>query len=565
MYRVRDDATNPPTKCPVCGGPLRAAAGSSVNLASPARVKELEDRVQELEKERAQAQERMALLERDLADRRSSSPSALSFENSEAAVPRAKEAQDLRQAAERADKLQRELFDLRTDSERRQKEKDRQASESRAALDREQAERRKLDTRLSGLEETHARAIEGKEKTIQALDASLASYRGKLESLQKKLDAVELQRLADLNAFESRVRERDQKDRDELDRVGGAHQKALTDLRGELEQKITEKDRAITESRQSLDREAAERRRLSEVLTRLQETADREVAERDATIASFNTTIGSYKSKIAMLEKRLDDLDQIRRAEQDQLAARLRSRENIRARLDEAGHLASDFEHSLDSMETQLGALRDRVKRLKASLEAEADSEPAAPLSLAAAAYATAPPAPPEDRPAPVLSQADTWSQMMSSPPAEHSRDGTLSPEEPSPESAGAAPALEEAPAIQDLHEAEPVREPEPAELIEPLPARMGRVQEPSGVMRTLESEPLEPEAPSPELSEPSASEPARAGAEEPADLPLISHPDEEERTPPSAPAPKGSAEEEAGPAVKKKPFLSRFSWNRKK
>src|SRR5207244_3016765 len=149
---------------------------------------------------------------------------------------------------------------------------------------------RKQEARASGLEETHGRALEGKENTIQALDASIASYRGKVEALQKKLDAVEIQRLNDLNAFDSRIREKEQSDRDELDRATQQQQQSLAGLREEMEEKIQEKDRLISDGRQALDREAGERRRLSETLNRLQENADRAVAEKQAAISSLDAT-----------------------------------------------------------------------------------------------------------------------------------------------------------------------------------------------------------------------------------------------------------------------------------
>jgi len=50
MYRVRDDAATPPTKCPVCGGPLRAAGGSSPNVAgTDPRAKDAERDLDERE------------------------------------------------------------------------------------------------------------------------------------------------------------------------------------------------------------------------------------------------------------------------------------------------------------------------------------------------------------------------------------------------------------------------------------------------------------------------------------------------------------------------------------
>src|SRR6185436_20192271 len=111
--------------------------------------------------------------------------------------------------------------------ERKLKEKDREIAGLRDAADRQAAERRTLESRGSGLEETHARALEGKEQTIQALDASIASYRAKVEALTKKLDAVEIQRLNDLNAFDTRIREKEESDRNALDRTTQAQQQAL--------------------------------------------------------------------------------------------------------------------------------------------------------------------------------------------------------------------------------------------------------------------------------------------------------------------------------------------------
>ena len=115
MYRIRDDASPQPTKCPTCNGNLRATGGVAPGGAT-SRVKELETKV-----------------------------------------------------------LSLELLSLRSDVERKLKDKHREIAQARDAADRDGAERRKLEARSSGTEETHARALEGKEKTIQALVASIAS------------------------------------------------------------------------------------------------------------------------------------------------------------------------------------------------------------------------------------------------------------------------------------------------------------------------------------------------------------------------------------------------------
>ena len=395
MYRVRDDSGSHPTQCPTCGGELRSTGGA-VPANSASRVKELETRIQNLEKE--------------LEETRSSRPT-LSAETSGfsgASTP----VDELRSVAETSARLERELLSTRSEMERQLKDKERELAQIKESADRESAERRKQETRVSGLEETHARAIEGKDKTIAALDASIASYRSKVELLQKKLDAVEIQRLNDLNAFDSRVREREQSDRAALDRATEAQQRAVAELRSEMEAAIEEKDRLITEGRQSLDREAGERRRLSETLHRLQENADRAVAEKTTAIAALEATLASYKSKIETLQKRVDSLEQLRRTEHDQQTRQLSSRQSIRGRVDEASHLAVDLDQSLESIEASLAAIRDRARRLKTTLQ-EPDAEP----ELASLASSTLAPEPePEVAPPVLSSHADVWDTPQTAP-----------------------------------------------------------------------------------------------------------------------------------------------------
>lgn len=555
MYRVRDDASPHPTKCPTCGGDLKAAGGSGG--AAPTgtnRVKELETRIQNLE--------------RELAETRSGRPT-LSVETSPGFSGFSAPVAELRSAAEKADRLERELLSTRTEMEKKLKDKEREIAELRDGAERETAVRRKTEARASGLEETHARALEGKDKTIQALDAQIASYKAKLDALQKKLDAVEIQRLNDLNAFDSRIREKEQSDREALDRTTAQQQQALVALREEMEAKIVEKDRLITESRQALDREAGERRRLTETLNRLQENADRSVAEKSTVNAALEATLASYKTKIETLQRRVESLEGMRRTEHDQMVKQVRASQSIRTRVDDASHLAVDLDHSLDSIEASIAALRDRAKRLKEALEAtETEAEAAAPLSASATSFAPAPePEPEPETAAPTLSQAD-WA-----PPAP-----TPAPE-PEPEPVAEAlpvtasepgPEVDPVELAEDLHrpvfsdvtktkvKPNPAREPDPDPMEEPAvlekrpdiepevelapPAEFrGRVEEPSGVFP----------APSPE-PEP-APAPAAAAEEAAADdIPLISPPEEEKPAPPASGAPK------------KDETKRKFSWQRK-
>lgn len=513
MYRVKDDASPHPTQCPTCGGSLRVTGGNAATN-TPGRVKELETRIQSLE--------------RELAETRTSRPT-LSVETSPGISGFSAPVAELRAAAEKADRLERDLLSLRSDMERKLKDKDREIAQARETADREAADRRKQEARATGLEETHARALEGKEKTIQALDASIASYRSKVETVQKKLDAVEIQRLSDLNAFDTRIREREQSDRSQLDAAASAQQRALADLRAEMESKIAEKDRLITEGRQGLDREAGERRRLTETLNRLQENADRTLAEKETAVSALQATLNSYKTKTETLQSRVDSLEQLRRSEHDQLARRVRSSQAILGRVDEASHLAVDLDHSLDSIEASIATLRDRARRLKDTLqETSAESEAAAPLSSLASLAPAAEPEAESVRPA--LSQAD-WA------PAEPEA------KEPEPSFSDAPTPLVEEPAMEVV-ETVPLPEEQPIDL---APAEFeGRSEAPSGVIPL--AEPVQEAAPAPS-----------AASEETADdLPLISPPEEEAAESKTAAPPPPPAK---GP---EDPKRKRFSWQRK-
>src|SRR5258706_14855821 len=121
MYRVKDDASPHPTQCPTCGGTLRVAGGGNAAVSSPNRVKELETRIQSLE--------------RELAETRSTRPS-LSVETSPGISGFSAPVAELRAAAEKADRLERDLLSLRSDMERKLKDKDREIAQARATADR---------------------------------------------------------------------------------------------------------------------------------------------------------------------------------------------------------------------------------------------------------------------------------------------------------------------------------------------------------------------------------------------------------------------------------------------
>src|SRR5438552_15528362 len=116
MYRIRDDASPQPTKCPTCNGALRAAGGGAPAGAST-KVRELETKIQSLERELAESRGGRPTLSAE------SSPS-FGFSSPVA---------ELRSTAEKSDRLERELLSLRSDMERKLKDKEREIAQAREA------------------------------------------------------------------------------------------------------------------------------------------------------------------------------------------------------------------------------------------------------------------------------------------------------------------------------------------------------------------------------------------------------------------------------------------------
>jgi chromosome segregation ATPase len=346
MYRVRDDSAPPSQKCPACGAELKVSASSTASFPSPARLKELEERVRQLERELEAA--------RSSAGPALSQASGFGFSTDD--------------GQRRAEALDRKILDLKSDTDRALAEKNRELAAAQETAARAEAERRGLEARVQSLEQTHGKALEEKQKTLDALDASLASYREKLGAAQARVESLESAAASARDQVEAQVREKEEGLRADIDRAAEEHRRALADLRSELERQIEEKDRQISENRETLDREAGERRRLGESVKRLQESLDRTVAEKDQAIASLKASTASHKAKAESLQKRLDDVEELRKADQESYSAKVRSREGVQARVAEAGHLASDLDQSLDSVADLLRGLRDRVKRLKTNL-----------------------------------------------------------------------------------------------------------------------------------------------------------------------------------------------------
>lgn len=448
MYKVKDEASATPQKCRVCGGELKPAGGGGSG-----REAELEAKVKELEK-RLEEQGRAAA-----------------------------------SGGGDAENLQQQLWDLRTETDEKIRDYERRLSEAEEKASREAAERKRLESSTKGAETTQARALVEKQKTIEALDASIADYRSKLDTLQKKLDKAEMQRLADRDTFENREREREKKDREAQDKARESQDQTVAELRKEHQKAIAEKDLALSEQREKLDREASERRRLQEVLTRLQENADRTLEENKQTIKGLEQAAQKAQAKVEAAQKRVDTLERLRRQDSDTYTQRLRTREGAVSRVHEAAHMSADLDISLDGMSEAFAGLRDRVKRLKQALEIPAEEEKAHSGSFVAAPE----PETPAPSAAPLkLSQSSGFSDEPA--PAEEAK------AEPEPAAAKEAPAEEQEESRRPLE---------------------GIVKEPSNPYLQAVPPPAPGEAPGAD------------NAEDPTDaIPLISGPDEDEPAP---------------------------------
>ena len=307
-----------------------------------------------------------------------------------------------------------------------------------------------------------------------------------------------------------------------------------------MERKIEDNDRQIPEPRQVIDREAGERRRLNEVLTRLQETATREVKEKEAALKTLEATLGSFKAKVETLQKRVNDLEQLRRSDLDVQAARLRNAQALRARLEEAGHFASDLDHNMDGVDSLLSGLRERMRRLKETLTAPAESEP---VASAAFASTLVPAAEAEPAAAPALSQAGFEFAATAPPPAkvEEELEEVARPEGD----------------LELVSEVKAKVEP-PSEVMIPAMRHPGAAAEISNDLSTEVSAEEESVTSVAEATPPPA--PHDVESEEASEdvVPLISQPDEEEAPVPPPSKPEPPAKKDAPPP------RSRFSWKRK-
>src|SRR5688572_8407979 len=208
MYRVRDGATNPPKNCPACGGALKvsggpaAAAPAAAPAAPPAadpRAKELEARVQSLEREQGAARAAVELKEKELHEAQSSiARLGVDLEKAQHAYKEAllKKDAELAERAAQATKLILAKDEALTEA--REKIESLESKGGGADNGDELAESRrgkeKLAEELANIEATYKAALSQKESEVDDLQKRAQDLEKQLAAANPKATTPEGQR-----------------------------------------------------------------------------------------------------------------------------------------------------------------------------------------------------------------------------------------------------------------------------------------------------------------------------------------------------------------------------------
>jgi DNA repair exonuclease SbcCD ATPase subunit len=399
MYRVRDDAANPPTKCPACGRPLKqhsAGAPSAATAGPDPKVKDLEGKVQILEKEISASKASSDLKDKELRESQASiSRLGSDLEKAQAAYKEA-----LRKKESEIEERQKKIADLEGEGT-----KARQASQAQAMglLKQKDAALQEARERVSQLEEELAAAgskggvpaeIEARLKELEAEVETGRESRAKLvEEMGREKDAFR-------DSLEVKVAELEESERraaaleKQLQEGGGGDPQTPAEER--LRQRVRQLEKIVQDGE----------RRYREILSRTEQQGGDAAAsataavEKDGELTAARASLEAETSKREALERRVKELETAAPAAAPAPAARL----------GEARYLAGDLDKSLGSISTELNALVERVKRLAGALE---EAESAAPP--------VAPPVLPDPSPEPPAME----------PPAELVDEAAQEPEEP--------------------------------------------------------------------------------------------------------------------------------------
>jgi hypothetical protein len=438
MYRVREGAANPPRSCPACGGALRPQGGGAPAAPPPApggpdpRVKELEAKLQALEKEQASARAAAELKDRELQE-------------AQAGISRLGADLEKAQSAykEALKKKEQEIADARAKAEGEGSKRSAAAqTQTMALLKAKDDQLLKVQEKVAELESQ----LEGK-GGASAADAGLQQ---ELEDARKGIEVLREEHALSNRNYTEALRKKEE-ELDALQRMNSDIEKQLTELATKggglpVDEQVKRAQNRIS-SLEKLVQDGEQRyRSVAKQLEALQEKGgDAALGEKDNRIKELEEELDRTRQEMASIRERATNVRRGPAAAPPPAAAPGLSAE-VREKLGEAKYLAADLDRSLLSVGTALKALVDRAQRLTESLEVISNSVPAADAAPPAEESlsfeeepAAPPPAEPEEPP------------PVEAPPAEEE---PMPAEEPDAGEEGA-----EVRTLEELPDAEPVPE----------------------------------------------------------------------------------------------------------
>jgi hypothetical protein len=439
MYRVKDDAANPPKNCPSCGSPLKAHSGGGPPSAVGAdpKAKELEGKLKAAEKDLSSAKATADLKEKELREAQAS----ISRLGSDLEKAQSSYKDALRKKEQEVEEKQKKIAELEGEGT---KVRQQSSGQAMSLLKQKDAALQEARERVTQLEEELAAGgkkgapaeVESRLKELEAEVETGRESRAKLaEEMAKEKDAFRdslKEKVKELEASEARAVALEKK----MVEIAGGDPKTPAEERAR--QRIAQLEKIVG------DGEKRYRDLLSKVEEQGASAADvKALAAKDQELMAARSSLHSEQSRRESLERRIAELEKARAAAP---AERRESSGGTRVQL--------DLDRNLSTISASLQVLVDKVKSLQRGLN---ESAPAAEPA----------PGPAEETPA---------------------REGPYAPVEPAAEA-----NLEPPDELVDAAE-EPEEAPEPAEAAEAAEEPVAEAKEDVAQLETL---PLPDEEPS--------------------------------------------------------------------
>jgi predicted patatin/cPLA2 family phospholipase len=420
MYRVREGAANPPRSCPACGGALRAQGGAPAAAPPPAapagpdpKIKELESKLQALERDQTAARAAAELKDKELQE-------------AQAGIARLGSDLEKAQAAykEALKKKEQEISDLKARVEN-EGTKTRAAAQTQtmALLKAKDDQLAKVQEKVAELEEQ----LSGKgaaPAADAALEQELADARSGIAHIREEFALSERNYSTALKNKEIELDELQKKNADLERRMVEAMERAQKGGGGEPNAEL-QRALARVSGLEKMVQDGEQRyRSVAKQLEALQEKGgDAALGEKDVRIKELEEELDRTRQEMAQIRERATSMR--RPAAVPAPAAPPGLSAAARERIGEAKYLAADLDRSLASVGTSLSALVERVKRLAESLEAAGIESPPAEESLSFDAVESSPPPAEPEGPPPVEAPAEE-EPAAEAPPEETAEVRTL-------------------------------------------------------------------------------------------------------------------------------------------